>query len=60
MNKINKLSYLLILVLTILVAPSLAQNKISMLRYDDDFSLLKINSHKKGLDHLKYISFGNK
>ena len=60
MNKINKLSYLLILVLTILVAPSLAQNKTSMLRYDDDFSLLKINSHKKGLDHLKYISLGNK
>lgn len=35
-----------------------AQNKISLVRYNDDFSQLKIDSSKKGLQHLKYISLG--
>jgi len=36
-----------------------AQNKISLLRYEDDFSHLKANGLKKGLDRLKYISAGH-
>ncbi|RKS03141.1 alginate export family protein [Flavobacterium sp. 102] len=36
-----------------------AQNKISWLRYDDDFTTLKKDTVKKGLDKVKYISLGN-
>lgn len=32
-----------------------AQNKISLVRYDDDFKSLKNDTVKKGLDNLKYI-----
>ena len=32
-----------------------AQNKISLMRYDDDFSLVKKDSVKKGVNQLKYI-----
>ena len=41
------------------VSSAIAQNKISPLRFDDDFTVLKNNSLKKGLDQLKYIPFGN-
>lgn len=42
------------------VSPATAQNRINLLRYDDDFSLLKNDSLKKGLNHLKYFKSGNK
>jgi hypothetical protein len=42
-----------------LVAPSLAQSKFSVLRYDDDISSLKEQSFKSGLDLLKFIPLGN-
>jgi len=40
------------------IATSSAQNKISWLRYDDDFTSLKKDTVKKGLDKVKYISLG--
>lgn len=46
------------IVLTITVLSAIAQNKIILLRYDDDFSQLKKDSNKKGLDHLKCIATG--
>lgn len=41
------------------MATTSAQNKISGMRYDDDFSSLKNDTLKKGLDKLKYIAIGN-
>jgi hypothetical protein len=35
-----------------------AQNKIGLVRYADDFSLLRNDTLKKGLDQLKYIPLG--
>lgn len=46
---------MLALVVTMLVSTTSAQNKISLVRYDDDFSSLKNDTLKKGLDQLKYI-----
>ncbi|MFV8342012.1 alginate export family protein [Flavobacterium sp. XS2P39] len=60
MKKINHLIYRITVVLSMVVAPTLAQNKISLLRQDDDFSLLKNDSLKQGLDQLKYIAAGDK
>jgi hypothetical protein len=37
-----------------------AQNKISLLRFDDDFTHFKNDSLKKGFGHLKYISLKSK
>lgn len=59
MNKINHIVNTLIFGFTIVVSSTMAQNKISFLRYDDDFSLIKKDSLKKGLDYLKYNAFGN-
>jgi hypothetical protein len=41
------------------VSNTIAQNKISLMRYDDDFSMVKKDSIKKGFNQLKYIPFGN-
>lgn len=59
MKKITFIVYLSVLVFTAVVFTSAAQNKISWMRYDDDFTLLKNDSVKKGLDKLKYISLEN-
>ena len=48
------------IVFTMMVSSSAAQNKISLLRYDDDFSHFENDSLKKGLEHLKYISLRKK
>lgn len=40
------------------ISTSIAQNKISLVRYDDDFSLVKKDSTKKGFNQLKYIPLG--
>jgi hypothetical protein len=42
----------------LIITSSSAQNKISWLRYEDDFSSLKNDTLKKGLDKLKYIALG--
>ncbi|MEI7503338.1 MAG: alginate export family protein, partial [Paludibacter sp.] len=60
MKKNNHLNYLITLFFSMVVSFAIAQNKISLLRYDDNYSLLKNDSLKKGLDHLKYISLGNR
>jgi len=59
MKNINHLIYIFTLFFAMGVSSASAQNKISLLRYDDDFSLLKNDSLKKGFDHLKYISLGD-
>ncbi len=41
-----------------MVSSTQAQNKISLMRYDDDFSVVKKDSVKKGFNQLKYIPFG--
>ena len=47
------------LIVTILAFSSLkAQNKISLVRYDDNFTLLKNDTVKKGFEKLKYIPLG--
>jgi len=46
---------MLTIVLTMGASIAAAQNNISLLRYDDDFSSLKNDTLKKGLDRLKYI-----
>jgi len=57
--KINKyIIYLTILLNTIAAPISKAQNKISLVRYNDDFSSLKKDTLKKGFDKLKYIKLG--
>lgn len=58
MKKFNHLIYIVTLSLTMVVSSTIAQNTISLLRYDDDFSFFKNDSLKKGFDHLKYISLG--
>jgi hypothetical protein len=60
MKNFNYLMYSITIVGTMIFSSATAQNKISLLRFDDDFSLLKKDSLKKGLDHLKYIPLGNK
>ncbi|MBF2709899.1 alginate export family protein [Flavobacterium soyangense] len=40
------------------VSATQAQNKISLMRYDDDFSLVKKDTSKKGFNQLKYIPLG--
>jgi hypothetical protein len=47
------------ILVTMVISTTIAQNKISLMRYDDDFSLVKKDSTKKGFDQLKYIPFGN-
>lgn len=54
MKKITQ-SLLAILLVSIFVSSVNAQNKISLVRYDDDFTSLKNDTVKKGLDNLKYI-----
>ena len=44
---------------TMIVSTTIAQNKISMVRYNDDFLLVKKDSVKKGFNQLKYIPIGN-
>ena len=41
-----------------MVSSTQAQNKISLIRYDDDFTLVKKDSVKKGFNQLKYITLG--
>ncbi|WP_269223006.1 alginate export family protein [Flavobacterium sp. IMCC34518] len=52
----------LIFTITFLVSMTVssiqAQNKISLMRYEDDFSLVKKDSVKKGFNQLKYIPIG--
>ncbi len=59
MKKIKHLANTLIFGFTTIVSSTMAQNEINFLRYDDDFSLVKNDSLKKGPDYLKYNSFGN-
>ncbi len=40
------------------ISAALSQNKIALVRYDDDFTSLKYDTLKKGLNKLKYISIG--
>jgi hypothetical protein len=58
MKSLNFLISTLTIVFTMTISSSIAQNKISLLRYEDDFSQLKKDSIKKGLDYLKYIAAG--
>ncbi|MFV8325212.1 alginate export family protein [Flavobacterium sp. ZS1P14] len=58
MKNSNHLIYKITLVFVMAVTTTIAQNKISILRYDDDFSLVKKDSLKKGLNQLKYIPLG--
>lgn len=60
MKNLNYLILTITLVFTMVVSSATAQNRISLLRYDDDFSHLKSDSIKKGLSHLKNISLRNK
>ncbi len=60
MKNLNYLMYTMTIAFTMATSSATAQNKISLLRYDDDFSQLKNDSLKKGLGHLKYIPLGNK
>lgn len=53
-NLIFKIALLVIMVVSV----TQAQNKISLMRYDDDFSLIKKDSVKKGFNQLKYIPLG--
>lgn len=55
MKNNNQIFYMLTFVVTMIVATASAQSKISLARYDDDFSSLKNDTLKKGLDHLKYL-----
>lgn len=59
MNKTNYIITKLVFGFTIVVSSTMAQNKISLLRYEDDFSLIKNDSLKKSLDYLTYRAFGN-
>lgn len=60
MKNLNYLMFRITIVFTMIVSSSAAQNKISLLRYDDDFSHLKNDSLKKGMEQLKYICIGNR
>ena len=59
MKKMLQLFCKLTFVFAISSTTTIAQNKINLLRYDDNFKLLKNDSLKKGFDNLKYISLGN-
>ena len=54
-NLIFKIAFLLTIIVS---TTSIAQNKISIMRYDDDFSHVKKESAKKGFNQLKYIPLG--
>ncbi|MEI6087700.1 MAG: alginate export family protein [Bacteroidota bacterium] len=60
MKKILQLSCKLTFVFAMTFTTTIAQNKINLLRYDDNFKLLKNDSLKKGFDNFKYLSLGNK
>jgi len=53
-NLIFKIAFLV----TMVVSATQAQNQISLMRYEDDFSLVKKDSVKKGFHQLKYIPLG--
>ncbi len=59
MNKINPIVYSTMMMLIIVISPSFAQNKIHLMRYEDDFTMLKKDSLKKGFDKLKYLPLGS-
>lgn len=46
------------ILVTMVISTTIAQNKINLMRYDDDFSLEKKDSSKKGFSQLKYIPLG--
>jgi hypothetical protein len=50
--------FTLSLLFAMVVSTTIAQNKISLMRYDDDFSMVKKDSLKKGFSQLKYIPLG--
>ena len=54
----KKLIFKIAILVIMTVSSTQAQNKISLMRYDDDFSLVKKDSIKKGFDQLKYIPLG--
>lgn len=54
----NHLIYSLTFVIAIMASSAKAQKNINLVRYDDNFSLLKNDSIKKGFDRMKYISLG--
>jgi hypothetical protein len=56
-NFLLNIAMLLALQISFAQAP---KNPINILRYNDDFSILKNDSLKKGLSQLKYISLGKK
>ena len=58
MKNSNLIIYTIALLVTLAISLAQAQNKISLVRYDDDFSLVKKDSSKKGFKKLKYIPFG--
>ncbi len=60
MKNLNYLMSIMTIAFIMVASFATAQNKISLLRFEDDFSLLKNDSLKKGLNHLKYITSGNK
>ena len=47
-----------IFLFTMIASTATTQNKISIMRYDDDFSLVKNDSVKNGFNQLKYIPIG--
>lgn len=51
------LKYCLTIAFVLMVSSVCAQSGISLVRYNDNFLQLKNDSLKKGLGHLKYISF---
>lgn len=50
--------YFSVMIMTMVISSSVAQNKISLVRFDDDFTALKNVTLKKGLNQLKYIPLG--
>ncbi len=50
----------LVIVFAIITSSGRAQNNISLVRYNDNFTQFKNDSLKKGFSKLKYISWGNK
>jgi hypothetical protein len=58
MKKINQIIYVTVMLLSMGIAESIAQNNISLVRFDDNFSSLKNDTLKKGFDQLKYIKLG--
>lgn len=43
---------------TMIVSSAIEQNKISLMHYDDDFTMVKKDSVKKGFNQLKFIPLG--